>query len=314
MKIKNKSVTLVELITVVAIVGIVSAVSFSTYSKMSQENRLKKVAGFMRTILDAGRAYELQHPVSISGTRPIYTWTSDWKSYLKNYLAEQHDIKGPTDPILKTDGNNSVEYYIDTTNDLRSIYGFDTASQVRLKLTWQGELTRENPVISPHTHCTTASDCNDHNACTTDTCVAGTCVSASVSCPAGPCENVICNPAQGCKQLPPKPEGTLCGSAAEATSCTKSMCSDHGTCNPPALYVCASPNPCFPISCFSGYCRTLTKCSNTPCVDQGCDIHGNCFNTYIHPDGTSCGGGRCNPKTCTNGVCSEGGGGSCGSC
>jgi len=158
--------------------------------------------------------------------------------------------------------------------------------------------------------CSTAAQCNDNNACTTDTCnQQGTCINApnyntATQCcnPANgstttlsdgiQCTQDLCDVGTGVVSHPNSPSGTACGSQ------TSSQCDLPDTCNG------------------SGLCQSNLVANGTPCGDptntdcngaDTCNGNGACLSN-LRSSGTPCGdfsAGPCdNPDTCNGaGTC-----------
>jgi hypothetical protein len=101
-------------------------------------------------------------------------------------------------------------------------------------------------------------DCNDGDACTSDTCVPSTgCRHVGpVTCPnAGPCRVGACVAGQGCA-LTDAPDGTPCG---QLRTCTLADVCIAGQCvqrDPPDGFTCAAESPC----------QATGRCVNDECV------------------------------------------------
>lgn len=88
--------------------------------------------------------------------------------------------------------------------------------------------------------CTSAADCDDNNACTTDTCVSGTCEHSPVTCGPSPnaCQDNVCNPVSGQCELVNDNTNTC----TDNNACTTGTCV-NGTCQSSAAVTCGpSPN------------------------------------------------------------------------
>lgn len=159
--------------------------------------------------------------------------------------------------------------------------------------------------------CTANSQCNDSNACTTDTCNTGTgmCVNqpnynpltqccnpangATVALSDGnTCTQDVCNVQTGAVTHPGEPIGTACGSSSNTECDRADTCNGSGSCLnniQPAGTACGSP--------------TNTQCN----LADTCDGAGAC-STNIRPAGFACGSpgsGPCdNPDSCNGlGTC-----------
>ncbi len=96
------------------------------------------------------------------------------------------------------------------------------------------------PIVGLHTGCMVDADCDDSNACTTDTCTVvgnvGTCANTPVVCNDGnACTTDSCDPATGCTTTPVVcDDGNACttDSCDPATGCTTTpvVCDDSDAC------------------------------------------------------------------------------------
>lgn len=120
------------------------------------------------------------------------------------------------------------------------------------------------------TPCATASDCNDHDACTSDTCTAGVCNHANaVTCTASDQCHVAgtCDPATGTCSNPAKDNGTACD---DGDACTQTDTCQQGTCTGTNLVVCTASDQCHvagTCNAGTGTCSNPTKANDTPCND-----------------------------------------------
>ena len=134
----------------------------------------------------------------------------------------------------------------------------------------------ENCVNVTFPECTTAADCDDRNACTTE------------SCENGVCQNIAI---EGCR---PCSTAADCG---DEDSCTTDSC-DAGVCHNSivdgcrscnTVADCADDNPCTSESCDDGICHSFTIADCRPCnTNADCD------------DGSGCTTDVCNDGTCSN--------------
>ena len=171
--------------------------------------------------------------------------------------------------------------------------------------------TCSNPPIAGCKFCSTATDCDDQNACTYDTCVSGVCSNAPIA---------------GC---------TLCATVADCddhNACTLDQCSS-GACNNTPIEACTpcttataatdcdDQNACTTDSCVSGVCshQTIRPCKpctspgtcndQNPCTTDTCDAPGVCHNTPIAGCVNCTSSAFCNDNnacttdSCTGGVC-----------
>jgi hypothetical protein len=139
--------------------------------------------------------------------------------------------------------------------------------------------------FTPEIECTTASDCSDGNACTTDTCTAGVCGNATIpAC-------TPCGQASDCND----------GNACTTDSCNAGVCARTAvpSCTPcTQASDCSDGNACTTESCNAGVCGKTTIPSCTPCTTAA-----------------QCGDGNaCTTDTCTAGVCGHANIPSCTSC
>lgn len=225
MKNTKKAVTLIELLTVIAIISIVASVSFATYSKTAELNRLNHAANFLRSMLDAARAYELQHPPSITGELTDSSWENNWKAYLKNYLGSVPETTTSFgNSLLRTAGNNPVEYSMDATGGVRKFRAWDTKSGSVLFIDWNGNATRATGTIEHSTNpgtgkgCLAPSDCN--SGCLTSECVLS-----------------FCQPPHT------QPDSTACGTPSVGLTCQSGEC------------MCVDDNPCTTDEIISNHCE-----------------------------------------------------------
>jgi Dictyostelium (slime mold) repeat len=132
-----------------------------------------------------------------------------------------------------------------------------------------------NPSPPDCDSCTTASQCDDKNACTTDACVDGKCVSTPIpGC--APCDTPL-----DCK---------------DGNPCTAELCT-AGVCSNPPMEGCVR-------------CETATDCDDgNACTTDSCVGRGVCAHMLVG-DCTPCGadadcndGAACTADVCTDGVC-----------
>ncbi|MCA9529032.1 MAG: DUF4215 domain-containing protein [Myxococcales bacterium] len=157
--------------------------------------------------------------------------------------------------------------------------------------------------------CTSAADCDDANACTTDTCDSGVCNNTAIQCPddTNECTAPTCNAVSGCGFM----------QVANGTSCDggQGTC-QSGTCTPnPACLTnsdCDDTNVCTNDACTNGVCvNTAVTCQDdgNECTAASCNPATGCSTTGV-PAGTACNGGAgmCDGSgTCVaNPVCGDG--------
>jgi len=180
-----------------------------------------------------------------------------------------------------------------------------------------------------HTGCSTAADCDDGIACTTDSCEivgnTGTCshtTNDSACNDSNECTTDTCVAATGCSNTPNT--GAACGSSSDSVCDNPDTCDANGVCQPnnePTTTVCrADAGDCdVPENCDgAGSCPADsfepagTQCGDT--TDTACDnpdtcnATGQCANANNEPNGTSCADGTvCNgTEVCGNGTCNPG--------
>lgn len=107
--------------------------------------------------------------------------------------------------------------------------------------------------IPATTGCTTAADCNDNDACTTDACNAGTCSHTPITCnDNNACTTDSCNSASGCV-FTPVSDGTSC---SDGNACNGAESCQGGNCTPGT-----------PLNCDDGLACTTDSCNpGTGCV------------------------------------------------
>jgi len=156
--------------------------------------------------------------------------------------------------------------------------------------------------------CDNASQCDDGDICTTDSCSSGTCVhfpSAGTACPddGNPCTLDVCDLYGQCSH-PPREVGFRCGNQASNVCDGPDGCDGFGNCSPnfvPAGTPCTSDgNDCTLDRCNGeGVCAHTAAPPGTPCGSQTstpcdrpdtCDGAGVCQPNFARP-GTSCSDG-----------------------
>lgn len=179
-----------------------------------------------------------------------------------------------------------------------------------------------NPADGACVECVTAADCDDSDACTTDTCDSNGCTNATITCDSGVCDSTlgcvecladsdcatgeVCNTTSHTCEAAPVPctddsdcdAGEVCSNGACVPE-TPTGCTDDSDCD--ADQFCNSSGVCednpTPVACNSDAdCETLQICSNSVCVDVECKQDSDCDN------GDFCDG----DETCVNNVCSNG--------
>src|SRR5438477_6471677 len=147
--------------------------------------------------------------------------------------------------------------------------------------------------------CTTAADCDDGNACTTDSCDAGACAYATIAdcvpCTTAadcndrnPCTTDTCSANGVCEHV--AQEGCIpCATAADCDDrnpCTTDACGAAGSCQISAIPGCQR-------------CDTAADCEDgNPCTTDGCT-----GSVCGHTDVPGCG-----PEQCSDGIDNDGDG------
>ena len=127
-----------------------------------------------------------------------------------------------------------------------------------------------DPDAPPGPECTIGADCDDGDACKTDSCVAQVCAHASVSCDdLNVCTTDTCSPATGCVHTA---VAACCNTAAQ---CDDANASTVDQCT--AAHVCTHAPACVPVcdgkQCGSNGCEgTCGSCTGTDI----CDATGKC--------------------------------------
>jgi subtilisin family serine protease len=97
----------------------------------------------------------------------------------------------------------------------------------------------------PPKSCTTDADCDDGNACTTDTCEGCACVHRATCDDGNPCTADTCDPQAGCQHAP-VPDGTPC---ADGNLCNGTETCRNGTCTPGTPLACDGASRCAADTC-----------------------------------------------------------------
>ena len=172
----------------------------------------------------------------------------------------------------------------------------------------------------PNAGTCTPAGCDDHNACTTDTCAAdGTCTHTNVGAGTSCSDGNACNGAETCNA------SGACQAGTPVTCTASDACHIAGTCNP-ATGVCSNPSAPAGTSCSDGNaCNGGETCNGSGACQPGtpvtctasdaCHVAGTCSpatgvcsNPPASP-GTSCSDGNaCNgAETCNGaGLCTPG--------
>jgi hypothetical protein len=150
-------------------------------------------------------------------------------------------------------------------------------------------------------HTVRTGSCEDGDYCTTgDTCVGDKCTAGTpVTCAEDQCNTAWCDTSFGCRYVP-KTTGTVCNDGSLCTSADKC---DAGRCVGTQNVSCVDTNPCT-----TDYCDPIQGCMNVPNTDQ-CNDNNTCTENDV------CSGGTCAGKAvecpsdgdqCTNDVCVAG--------
>ena len=112
--------------------------------------------------------------------------------------------------------------------------------------------------------CSGASQCDDGDACTVDTCEAGACVHAALDCGADPCASGTCDPERGCVSA--GHYGMPC--ADDGNPCTLDQCGSSATCEhqPAYGYPCDDDG----IECTVDQCGSRGTCEHTVATGESC--------------------------------------------
>ena len=159
----------------------------------------------------------------------------------------------------------------------------------------------------------TGTACNDGNSCTeNDACMAGICVGGSSQCDDdNDCTDDICDPVEGCRNLP-RADGGQC---SDHDACTTGDTCLNGACTPLGNLSCEDGNPCTDDSCDpvegcqrsfnSNPCNDGNACTtddicvqgvctgdaghcadDDPCTIDGCSVSGSCY--HLADIGAAC--------------------------
>ncbi len=144
------------------------------------------------------------------------------------------------------------------------------------------------------------ADCNDNNACTLDSCVAGTCVNTPISCDDGnACTADSCDPATGCVIAAiPCDDGNKCtldfcdtatGCYTAPVNCNDNSACTIDSCDPATGYCSNTPIICNDNNaCTTDTCNPATGCVYTPIIGCGGGDCGECFGNSECPTGMIC--------------------------
>ena len=143
--------------------------------------------------------------------------------------------------------------------------------------------------------CLEQADCNDHNACTSDTCVVGVCVHLGGDCnDFNLCTIDHCDPASGCSHTPKNCD--------DGNPCTTDSCDLFGNCQHApkgAGTQCTLADHCNS----PGACSAQGACVGTVCfLDQECLPGSFCIDNFCTPcdDGNSCTMDTCPGRSCAH--------------
>ena len=138
----------------------------------------------------------------------------------------------------------------------------------------------------PPGECTSDAECDDADACTTDTCVGGFCENTTINCDDTiACTNDSCDQATGCMNVP---DDTLCD---DSNVCTDDSCDQMAGCM-------NAPDCSLDPSCDLG---SGPGCSAIRGVDATTIMAGNCFTGKIGTTGVSGVNPNGRPATDTDG-------------
>jgi hypothetical protein len=138
-----------------------------------------------------------------------------------------------------------------------------------------------------------AVSCDDDDACTSDTCVEGECVSTAVDCDDdNECTADSCDPETGCANTPVA-DGTAC--ADDGNVCTRDVCRNGECVHLPIPGCCRTDDDCGPDqSCIDNVCEDNP---DPECAGETCETFTEC--SPANPDcvctTTTDGGGLCVP-------------------
>ncbi|MFN8544789.1 MAG: S8 family serine peptidase [Candidatus Binatia bacterium] len=171
-----------------------------------------------------------------------------------------------------------------------------------------GRLDAKNAIDLVGTkNCVVDADCNDADACTTDTCTGCVCAHTAVSCSDGnACTADTCNSATGCQHAN-EPDGTAC---PDTTVCNGAETCQSGTCTAGTPLTCTDG-----LVCTLDTCDPVAGCQYPPdpcsdgnaCTADSCTELTGCQHDNV-ADGTSCADSDpCNgAETCMSGTCTAG--------
>jgi len=163
--------------------------------------------------------------------------------------------------------------------------------------------TGSGPTESPHTTgCTSNTQCNDGNDCTTDLCSAGVCQNAvqpngtacsddSNLCTDDVCMAGLCTHPANTASCPDD------GDSCTDDVCTAGVCThpDNGSCGCSSDSECDDGNVCTGDTCVEGACSNVALNDGDSCTDDGdsCTNDVCVAGVCTHPDNGSCGTSPC---------------------
>jgi hypothetical protein len=143
--------------------------------------------------------------------------------------------------------------------------------------------------------CTANADCADASLCTAnERCVAGQCVSDPVDCNDGnPCTGDTCSPSGGCANVAVV-DGVSC---SDGDTCNGLETCQGGACRPGLALACDDGN-----ACTADACNSLSGCTHQP-TPGCCDGDADCADVSACTINERCVGNACvsDPRPCTDG-------------
>jgi MYXO-CTERM domain-containing protein len=146
------------------------------------------------------------------------------------------------------------------------------------------------------TACTSASQCNDNNPCTTDACnqgtcthtpIAGCCQSAAQCDDSDPCTSDSCS-SNSCQHSAISGCCHGAGDCDDGNACTKNSCENHACKSEPVPGCCSSDNDCADNNpCTVDTCAVSTGTCSNAAAPGSCTVDTDCV------DGDPCTQGRC---------------------
>jgi hypothetical protein len=160
--------------------------------------------------------------------------------------------------------------------------------------------------------CTVTADCNDSNPCTTDACTAGACVNTVLTNGTSCADSTVCNGAETCQNGTCTPGTPL--NCNDSNVCTTDSCDPVTGCHHVPVTdgtSCSDNNICNGLeTCQAGVCQpgSAPNCDDgNPCTTDTCLAVTGCQHTPL-ANGTACNDvSVCNgAETCLSGVCTAG--------